>query len=178
MPEARKMENRAQIAINDALMGFFIFLIIALTLNSLWLEQFSTTDSLRTTTGMQLQAASTTSLMIKTKGDPENWETTIQKAGQSCNNEDSVKIVGLAKTENSLDPAKVQQFIDCITYSRSVSIMMLERYDYNFTLSLSDGRAFSKGIPLSDKRKKTIMTKRFVDFNGIDANLSFALIEK
>ncbi len=178
MPERKKLFCRGQVSIGDALVSFFIFLFVFYSLSNYWTTEFSKVNSFRTTTAMQLQTIKITDLLVKTKGYPENWDKIVQKNGPACDNEGAVEVIGLAKKENALSNEKMSQFVNCITYSRSLDIMKLERYDYNFTLSVSTGQVFTKGISPNDLEKKSISIKRFVDFSGFDANLEFMLIEK
>jgi len=177
MSNDKSIGSTGQIAFNDALFGFIIFLVVYVTLANIWFTKFSSVDSFRSLTGMQLLALKTSETLVKTSGDPVNWETVVRKVGVTCENENLVGVIGLATAGNTLKTEKVLQFVDCITYERSVFLMKLERFDYNFTLKAANGAVFTKGVPLT-QQKEAVSINRFVDFNGFDANLSLTLIEK
>lgn len=170
--------SKGQISAIDVLAGLFIFLFIYLTLSKAVFEQFYGVESFRTATDMQFVVLKATEALVKTAGHPSNWEKIVQQSGPNCNNEGLVETIGLAKSDNMLSPEKVAQFTNCITYDRSRLLLNLDRFDYNFTLKAANGAMYSKGLPLTNPGKRATSIKRFVDFNGFDANLQFIVFEK
>jgi len=159
------------------LIAFFLFMLAYVALSQAWQTEFSSINSFRQTSGMQLETQKVTDILLKSGGSPTNWEAIVSKSGGNCFEEENISVIGLASSENELQKEKILQFVNCITYEHS-RVLLGTNHDYNFTMIVGNGERFFKGVGETNLQKKSVSIKRFVDFNGFDANIFFTLIEK
>ena len=96
------MYNRGQGIAIDLFLGVAVFLLLLTAVLAIWSNTETTASKGLTENEMQQMAERALDRLIRTGGDPANWEE-IGQAG--------VNAIGLAKADRVLDETKLRQFI-------------------------------------------------------------------
>lgn len=150
--------SKGQIISYDFMVAMVLFLLIFLTLNSIWVGIFSSVIENQMQNQMQDSTYKALEVMIKTKGYPQNWEDDPVNA----------EAIGLAKRKNVFDDGKVDAF-KTMDYDLSKELMGLGVFDYNLNVNaFGTANDFTKGIALPTD-KDIYATSRIVNYKGVEA---------
>ena len=150
--------SKGQIISYDFMVAMVLFLLIFLTLNSIWVGIFSSVDGNQMQSQIQDSAYKALEVMIKTKGHPTDWEDDPANA----------ESIGLAKRKNVFDDDKVDAF-KTMDYDLSKELMGLGAFDYNLDVNaFGTANDFTKGVLLPTDRD-IFATSRIVNYKGAEA---------
>ena len=123
----------------------FIFVLALWNLYSLRLQEKSEFDEL------QFTALQITDLLLRTPGYPENWLA----------NPTEVAVLGLAKSDYTIDPLKLSTFLN-LEYNFTKKVLNIERWDYQFRMRTKYGVvAAEKGNPPPVSAQRVVSINRF-----------------
>lgn len=158
------LKQKGQAVLIDFFFASIIFLILFFAVQSQWTQDIQTAREKSTQHEIQLKAYAIAETLVKTPGEPENWETLPVS---------SIERIGLAQSTLSLDTQKVNAFKNLDqNYSAVKEILRAGQYDYFFQL---DGTTdVNAGLaPPTDATK--IVIRRIVEFEGSEAVVIFTL---
>jgi hypothetical protein len=117
---------------------------------------------------MQTTGLIVSDVLIRTGGSPPGWNITAMA-------------IGLASEENSIDDARLRNFLLYMDYNNSRSIMGMRNYEYYFSMKdiddqllYLDGFPIEKGYQPYDVRM-VVPTQRYVIFRGNIAKMNFII---
>lgn len=117
--------KKGQVVITDLMVSIFIFIFIVLLIFSLWtFHNVRLQDNLNFE-DMQTKAFQISNVLVKSQGDPSNWE----------NNHSTVSVIGLAQDDRILSEAKMNNLTD-MSYGNVSRLLKLGKY--NMSLNISD----------------------------------------
>ncbi len=150
--------SKGQVMAYDFMVAMILFLLIFLTLNSIWVGIFSSIIGTQMQSQTQDSAYKALEVLVKTKGYPSDWETDPANA----------EVIGLTKRKNVFDDDKVEAF-KTMDYDLSKELMGLGAFDYNLSVKAFDTvNDFTKGITLPTD-KDIHATSRIVNYKGAEA---------
>ena len=156
--------QKGQTVLIDFFFASIVFLMVFFAIQTQWTQDFQQAKDKSTSQEMQLRAYAIAESLVKTKGEPGNWETLPAS---------SIERLGLAQSTLSLDAQKVNAFKNLdLNYSVVKEILRAGQNDYFFQL---DGTTdVNAGIaPPIDATK--IVIRRIVEFEGSEAVVIFTL---
>lgn len=129
--------HKGQAAITDLFIAISIFIILV-TVTTLTWELYNIQLNTRLDyDDMVIKSFQISDILVKSKGTPATWETDVNNA----------KVLGLIEKEKHLSEAKVNAFVQDITYTQSKDLLKINLYDFYFTIKEADGTPIvSKGI--------------------------------
>ncbi len=170
----------------DLLFAVIIFLLILGASMALINSNTTTLVDKNILRELQERAIQTTDMLVRTQGQPNNWE--------DLGTIDEIGVIGLAKRDRVLDEAKVDKFVQLIAnYSdttgdyNKVKSLLLIGYDYYFKMTDSSGTTIvlydgtgepvKSGIPPDDRwdNMTAMRVKRIVNFEGEAAIVEFTI---
>ncbi len=157
--------KRSQIAIIDLLIALFMATILIVVIVFAWNRY---TMILEEDTGykeMQIIAFQTADLLVKSKGEPENWEE----------NPDNVYTIGLASSDRNLSEDKVYAFVNNISYANASKSLGVTFYDFYFKLKHINGTKMAEYGKTLALNKSTVNVQRLVSYKNEKAIAEFAL---
>jgi hypothetical protein len=157
--------KKGQVAVLDLFIAAVIFGIIVTTVMFTWNSYNNKIDDRIEYNTNLLRAYHVTDLLTKYPGKPSFWERDFDL------NEDTVTILGLAKSDRVIDPKKLSAFLT-MNYSVVKSKLDLNNYEFYFKLE-NDDVTYEKGMKINDS--PTIAIKRLVIYNETKTNLDFWL---
>ncbi|MFH1239801.1 MAG: hypothetical protein V1672_01165 [Candidatus Diapherotrites archaeon] len=150
--------SRGQISAYDFMIAMFLFLLMFITLNSVWTGIYSSVVENQIQTQMHDSSYKALEVLIKTKGYPANWEDDPSNA----------ESIGLAKRKNVFDDDKVTAF-KSMDYDLSKELMGLGLFEYYLDVdSFGTANDFTKGISLPTD-KDIYSASRIVNYKGAEA---------
>lgn len=156
--------QKGQTVLIDFFFASIVFLIVFFAVQTQWTQDFQQAKDKSASQDMQLAAYAIAESLVKTTGEPGNWETLPVS---------SIERIGLAQSTLSLDTQKVNAFKNLdLNYSAVKEILRAGQNDYFFQL---DGDTdVNAGIaPPIDATK--IVIRRIVEFEGSEAVVIFTL---
>ncbi|MEK7540381.1 MAG: hypothetical protein AAB558_03975 [Patescibacteria group bacterium] len=158
------LDQKGQTVLIDFFFASIVFLIVFFAVQAQWTQDLEAAKEKSVSQEMQLKAYAIAETLVKTTGEPDNWETLAIS---------SVERIGLAQSTLSLDTQKVNAFKNLDqNYSAVKEILRAGQYDYFFQL---DGTTdVNAGLaPPTDATK--IVIRRIVEFEGSEAVVLFTL---
>jgi len=113
---------------------------------------------------LEASALSISEILVKSPGYPENWEL----------NASGARVIGLAKSENALDPLKVSAF-DSLTYNDTRALLGIAN-DFYISIKTADGQMqMSKGT--EQENASSVSIERAVYYNRSYCRLKVRIYE-
>lgn len=158
------LNHKGQTVLIDFFFASIIFLVIFFAVQNQWTQDLQAAKEKSTSQELQLKAYAIAESLVKTQGEPDNWETLPVS---------SIERIGLAQSTLSLDTQKVNAFKNLDqNYSTVKEILRAGQYDYFFQLEgTTDVNA---GIAPPIDATKTVI-RRIVEFEGSEAVVLFTL---
>ncbi|MEK6942007.1 MAG: hypothetical protein AABW85_04075, partial [archaeon] len=132
-----KIPEKGQSVILDFSLAAFIFLIAFAALTVYWTSGISEKAHQSKLFEMNQKANIAAEMLSKSPGNPENWEEI---------NINDVNSIGLAGTENSVDPQKLNAFKN-MDYGKARRLLNISEYDFSFDFNGTD--QVTAGLPNS-----------------------------
>ncbi len=160
--------NKGQIFTTDLITALTVFLFIlmistastGLTENSLNQEEkyFE----------MQEKALNASSVLILTKGEPENW-TSLETS--------QINSIGLAEERNTINKNKINDLIENRNYNEIKEILGLQKYDFYFKITELNGQTIKEFGTAPENEKKTIVIERYILFEKTERKFLLEVFE-
>ncbi|MCX6798474.1 MAG: hypothetical protein NTW59_00020 [Candidatus Diapherotrites archaeon] len=151
----------------DFLFALLLFLLVLNSALSIWKNNSLLLEKQGTISGLQLEAIQAIDLLVRSSGSPDNWEERSLAETQ---------IIGLAKRDRVLDPAKVNRFVLLSSAFGSddyngVKARLLVGRDFYFRLSNGSGTiaGTETAKPGDLDSQWAVNVKRIVEFGGDSA---------
>lgn len=157
--------KRAQIAVTDLFIALFIATILIILIVYSWNSYAVVLSDNVDYNEMQIIAFQITDLLVKTKGEPENWET----------NPDNADVIGLASSDRILSTEKVYAFINNLTYNNASLILGAGFYDFYFQLKHINGTKLADFGQSIIPNRSVVNVPRVVSYKNEKAILEFAI---
>lgn len=158
--------KKSQVVVTDLFIALFIATILIVVIVFAWNRY---TRILEEDTGykeMQIIAFQTADLLVKSKGEPEDWEE----------DPDNVGVIGLASSDRYLSTEKVDAFINNISYRNSSKSLGISYYDFYFQINHINGTGLVQhGINYSTINKSIVNVQRLVNYKNEKAVMELAL---
>ncbi len=154
--------KKSQIVIIDLVIALFIATILIIVIILAWNRYTIILNEDCMYKEMQIIAFQTADLLIKTGGEPIDWEKTPS----------SVDVIGLASSDRSLSIEKVAAFLN-LSYNISSKSLGLEFYDFYFQLKHVNGTKLGEyGKPPNNF---VVNAQRLVSYKNEKAIVEFAV---
>lgn len=158
------LNQKGQAVLIDFFFASIIFLIVFFAVQNQWGQDLQAVKEKSISQELQLKAYAIAETLVKSPGEPQNWETVPVS---------SIERIGLAQSTLSLDVQKVNAFKNLDqNYSFVKEKLAIGQYDYFFqlegTIDVNAGLA-----PPTDATK--IVIRRITEFEGSEAVVIFTL---
>ncbi|MBW6451691.1 MAG: hypothetical protein K0B02_03085 [DPANN group archaeon] len=114
-------KKKGQLFTQDFILSLLIFLMIVSLSISIWDNITEKTRNIDTVTYMQQKAFYITDILIKTKGYPENWNST------------TVELIGLSTGKNHMIGIEKINMLDNISYDDIIEMWDINSFGFNMT---------------------------------------------
>lgn len=151
-------------AVTDLFIALFIATILIIVIIFVWNRYALILDENADYEGMQIIAFQTADLLVKSGGEPGDWEL----------DPDSVDTIGLASSDRSLSEEKVDAFVNLLLNVSSKSLGV-ELYDFYFQLKHINGTRLKEYGESSTPNRSVINVQRLVLYKDEKAVVEFAL---
>ena len=157
--------KKSQIVITDFVVSAFIFFLLIILIFFLWSFYNIRLEDDLVFEDMQIKIFQISNILVKTGGNPSDWEKNVSKA----------TMIGLAEEDRILSEDKVANFTR-MNQSNVSSLLKLGRY--NFSMNLTD----LQGNTLASFGKytygeKVVGIRRYVLYNGKKSIMAFRIWE-
>jgi len=168
-----KMHKKAQIFSTDLIISAAIFMIlISFVFFTFSRYQTKIDDSIRIQ-DMNLKALQITELLVKSSGEPVNWEENVSK----------LNIAGLVSSDRRLLESKITEFIE-LEYNTTKEKLKIMPYEFYFALkeinggvAKINGEEAEKGIKPNLTSKNVLTIKRMVLYGQNEKIIEFTIWE-
>jgi hypothetical protein len=156
------MSKKSQLAMGDFIVALVIATLMLMVIMFTWNRYTIVLDENTRFRNMESTALQAADLLVKSPGSPIDWETDIS----------DIQIIGLAVTNRNISLNKLNSFAN-INYNRSLKLLGLELYNFDFSFS------YANGTTISQHGKSTngtiININRIVRFQNEDATLKISV---
>ncbi|MBU0456954.1 MAG: hypothetical protein ABH824_02605 [Nanoarchaeota archaeon] len=160
-----KKSKQGQLFSLDLVISLVAFIIVIFFVLSLWNLYLTRLGENINSEEMQLLAFQITDMLIKSPGDPNNWQ----------DDPDNVTVIGLHLNPGYLDEDKLNTFLS-LDYDQVKENFNIERFEFNFNILDLDGNIInSTGSSVNESASQAISTNRFVFIGNETRQLSFTL---
>ena len=156
--------KKGQMAITDLFIALFVATILVILLMVVWNRYSLILIESSDYEGMQVIAFQTADLLVKSSGEPDNWEL----------NPDNVDTIGLASSDRVLSEEKVDAFLGLLLNITSNSLG-LELYDFYFQLNHINGTMLKDYGESPILNESVINVQRLVLYKNEKAVVELAL---
>lgn len=158
----KKRNKKAQIVTTDLFIAVVIFTILMSIIVVSWGRYTTKLDDKLNYEEMQIRAFQISNLLVKSNGNPSNWE-----------NGGNIESLGLAARDRILSSSKVDAFVN-LSYGNITKLLGIRNYDFYFKLKDSENNSLAlKGnIPSGDF---AVSLRRYVIYENEDAVMEFTL---
>lgn len=154
--------KKAQIVITDLFIALFIATILIILIIFAWNRYTIILNEDADYKEMQIIAFQTADLLVKSNGEPINWEETPT----------SVDVIGLAGSDRNLSIEKVNAFVN-LSYNITSKSLGVEYYDFYFQLKHINGTKLAEhGKTPSNV---VVNVQRLVSYKNEKAIVEFAV---
>jgi len=122
------MSKKSQVALTDLFIALFVATSLIIIIIFTWNRYIMTLNDESEHKEMQIIAFQVADLLVKSSGDPKNWE----------NNPSNINVIGLSSSDRNLSIEKVNEFIN-LSYNNTAGKLGLEFYDFSFQLKHING---------------------------------------
>lgn len=157
--------KKSEIAVTDLFIALFMATILIIFIVYSWNKYVMVLSDNIDYNEMQIIAFQITDLLVKSKGEPENWEE----------DPENVYVIGLAGSDRNLSTEKVDAFINNITYDNASLILGMGFYDFYFQLKHINGTRLKEFGQGSIPNRSVVNVPRLVYYKNEKAILEFAL---
>ncbi len=154
--------KKSQIAVTDLFIALFIATILIIIVIFTWNRYSIILNEESDYRELQIIAFQTADLLVKSEGDPQNWE----------NNPLNVDVIGLATKDRNLSAEKVNSFIN-LSYNFTLKSLGLELYDFYFQLKDINGTKLAEHG--KTPKNFVVNVQRLVLYENEKAIVEFAL---
>jgi len=159
-------KNKGQISSIDLLVSILFFVILFIALRNIWQENIVTVALESEQFQMQMYSNQALNVLLKTQGDPTNWNELSPN---------SINLIGISDSKDVINSTKLRAFTS-LPYLTSSEKLGLNKYDFNFELYSTDNKVISYGAN-PDNNSITVSIKRFVMYNGGEALVIFKVFK-
>lgn len=156
--------KKAQIVLTDLFIALFVATILLVVIIFAWNRYSVIIEENSYYEGMQIIAFQTADLLVKSAGEPENWE----------NDPENVYVIGLAGSDRTISEEKLDAFIN-LPLNISSRSLGIEIYDFYFQLKYINGTRLADYGKGSSKNKSTVNVQRLVIYKNEKAVVEFGL---
>ena len=154
--------KKSQIAVTDLFIALFVATILIIIVIFTWNRYSIILNEESDYRELQIIAFQTADLLVKSEGDPQNWE----------NNPLNVDVIGLATDDRNLSAEKVNSFIN-LSYNFTLKSLGLELYDFYFQLKDINGTKLAEYG--KTPKNFVVNVQRLVLYENEKAIVEFAL---
>ncbi|MBI2597936.1 MAG: hypothetical protein HYW50_01940 [Candidatus Diapherotrites archaeon] len=151
-----KISETGQTVLLDFMLAFFIFAIAFAFLAVFWSNGLEEKIQESRQNEMNLKASIAAEILVKSNGNPQNWEEIDISEAQ---------FIGIASRENSVEEEKLNEFTN-LDYGTAKTLLNIQEYDFFFELE-GDGSASAGLAPTADI--DTVTITRIVEYKGSEA---------
>lgn len=156
--------KRAQLAVTDLFIALFVATILIVIIIFTWNRYTVILEENVDYEEMQIIAFQISDLLVKSKGEPEDWE----------NDPNNVDVIGLASSDRELSPMKVEAFIN-LSYNITLKSLGAELYDYYFQLKHINGTKMAEHGVIFPPNSSVVNVPRLVIYENEEAIVEFAV---
>lgn len=127
--------GKGQVNTLDFLIAVLVYAVVLIFIVGFWFASMMEIDRMVERNRMDSAAITISDLLIKSPGVPENWEEGPSGAGT----------LGLAGSQNVLDPEKVSNFTS-LDYNSSKEVLGVEGDFYFYVEDLEGNRLYETGL--------------------------------
>lgn len=161
----REPYKKAQVWSLDFVASLVIFFMVFISVFFIWSYTNIQNMEQRTFDDMQVLALTISDSLVRTKGVPENW------------NSSNVNVIGLAEGENVLDPVKVSEFLSMGNNEYNLTKNILTgKYDFFFSITDLNGTLYGK-IGSKPTDRTIVPVERYCLYNDRVVKVELALID-
>lgn len=152
--------SKAQVALIDLFIAFFLFMLLLSVTISTWNLYLIRLNENNENNEMIIKAFQTTDALVKSRGVPTLWNLT------------NVNLTGLAQSDRVLSTEKVDLFIN-LTESQIKDIFKIQLYSFSFSLKdIDENILIERGNVTSER---VVNVKRYVLYENEPAILEFKI---
>ena len=156
--------KKSQVAVTDMFIALFISTILIIVIVFAWNRYTVILGDNVEYTEMQIIAFQVSDLLVKTKGEPEDWE----------NSPDNVDVIGLTSSDRELSKEKVNAFIN-LSYSITSKSLGTELYSHYFQLKSINGTKLAEHGAGFPRNRSVVNVQRIVRYENEEAVVEFAI---
>ena len=156
--------KKSQLAVTDLFLALFIATILIVTIIFAWNRYIVILGDNVDYEEMQIIAFQVSDLLVKSKGEPEDWE----------NNPDNVDVIGLASSDRELSTEKVDAFVN-LPYNITSKSLGVELYSHYFQLKHINGTKMAEQGVIFPKNRSVVNVQRLVVYENEEAIVEFAV---
>jgi hypothetical protein len=155
--------RKGQLWTLDMALSLLIFFSAMLSLLFAWNYISADTAGMQELREVQLKAMTLSDSLIRTPGLPADW------------NESTVRVVGLAYDDNTLDPDKVGMFVN-MSYAKARSLLGVHPYHFYFEVKDINGTLYkNSSLPIDSASTTVVPAERYAVYGGRITKVLFAL---
>ena len=155
-------KKNGQISSIDMLISGIIFLMIFISIRSIWIENLNEIQDSLNSYELELKSIQAINCLLKTPGFPIDW------------NSSNVELIGLAKKPFVLSEDKVNKFL-LLDYNSAKRALGIDGYEFNFTI-FDDALDENKFFGINPTQKSVVYSvNRKVIFNEVSANAKISI---
>jgi len=149
----------------DLVISIVAFIMVFIFIVSIWSIYTIRLNENVASEELQLLAFQITDLLMKSRGEPNNWE----------NNPDNVSVIGLHLNPGYLDGNKVNAFLS-LDYNKIKEAFNIERFDCDFKVLDTDGNLLNDtGLSPDQSSLEVISVSRFAMIENETRQIVFTL---
>ncbi|MEA2036065.1 MAG: hypothetical protein U9O94_01045 [Nanoarchaeota archaeon] len=156
--------KKSQIVVADLFIAMFIATMLIIIIIFTWNNYAILLDENIEYNEMQIIAFQTADLLVKSKGEPVNWE-------YSPNNVDAI---GLASSDRVISEEKVGEFVN-LPYNVTSKLLGVDLYDFRFELNHINGTMMEEYGKTPEGNKSIVSVQRIVSYKNEKAVVEFVL---
>jgi len=156
------MSKKSQLAMGDFIVALVVATLMLMVIMFTWNRYAIVLDENTKFRNMESTAMQVADLLVKSSGSPLDWETDIS----------DIQFIGLAITDRNISLDKLNSFAN-IDYNRSLKLLGLELYDFDFSFSYANGTIISQHGRSTNG--SIININRIVRFQNEDATFKISV---
>lgn len=158
------MFRKSQIAVTDLIIALSIYVILILFVVFTWNRYTMILQDDFNYNVMEITAFQVTDLLVKSGGEPEDWEK----------DPGSVEVIGLASFDRNISAEKVDAFLNNISYRNASKLLGTAYYNFYFQIKHINGTRLRE-YGISSTNRSVVNVQRLVSYKNEKAMVEFAL---